>query len=82
MRVDGIVVSYGFNGLGGGAVLRVRQVLPRRRVDKSDRKTLDYIYQASYMDYSYSDGALFAEASDIGRMFRPHPLRRFMRRVR
>ena len=53
-----------------------------RRVDKSDRKTLDYIYQASYIDYSYSDGALFAEASDIGRMFRPHPLRRFMRRVR
>jgi len=41
----------------------------KREVDESDREILDNLYVAGYIDYSYSDKKLYAEASDgIGRV--------------
>ena len=45
----------------------------RKKVDGDDRKMLDYLYEASFIDYSYSGDILYAEASAIGRQYKPRP---------
>ena len=45
----------------------------RKKVDGDDRKMLDYLYEASFIDYSYSGDVLYAEASAIGRQYKPRP---------
>ena len=58
----------------GDEMLRVfDRYYRRRKVDEGDRRMLDYLYEASFIDYSCSGDVLYAEASAIGRQYKPRP---------
>lgn len=48
----------------------------RKKVEDGDESTLDRLYDASFIDYSYSDDVLYAEASAIGRQYKPRLFRK------
>ena len=49
----------------------------KRKVDPQDEKSLDRLYEASFIDYSYKGDVLYAEASHVGRQYKPRLFSRF-----
>lgn len=67
----------------GEEMLRVfSKYYRRRRVDSEDRPMLNRLYDASYIDFSYSGDVLYAEASAIGRKYKASPIKSLLRRMR
>ncbi len=56
----------------GDEMLRVfSKYYRRRKVDSEDMPMLNYLYDASFIDYSYKGDVLYAEASPIGKQYKP-----------
>mgnify|MGYP001777106223 CR=1 FL=1 len=56
----------------GDEMLRVfDKYYHKKKVDKEDEESLDRLYDASFIDYSYSNDVLYAEASAIGKKYKP-----------
>lgn len=56
----------------GDEMLRVfTKYYRKRKVEEGDEAALNSLYGASFIDYSYSGDTLYAEASAIGRQYKP-----------
>lgn len=67
----------------GEEMLRVfSKYYRRRRVDIEDEWMLDRLYHASYIDYSYTGDVLYAEASAVGRIYKPRLIKSLSGKVR